>query len=68
MEFCLFGYGSDFFAPAVNMPGVGEYLAAHTVLKAHAKAYHLYDDEYREIQKGTNVQQKGKTGILIIFG
>ena len=55
LEFCLYGYGMDFFAPAINMHGVAEYLAAHTVLKAHAKAYHLYDDEYRQAQKGNSL-------------
>lgn len=52
LEFCLFGYGMDVFAPAMKMSGVADYLAAHTVLKAHAKAYHLYDDEYRPSQEG----------------
>ena len=40
------------FAPANVQPDEGMYLAAHTVIKAHARAYHLYDDKYRETQKG----------------
>lgn len=43
------------FAPGLDMNGIGEYLAAHTVLKAHAKAYHLYDNEFRSSQKGITV-------------
>ncbi|XP_011303233.1 myrosinase 1 [Fopius arisanus] len=28
------------------------YLCAHNVLKAHARAYHIYDEEFRSIQHG----------------
>ncbi|KDR12524.1 Lactase-phlorizin hydrolase [Zootermopsis nevadensis] len=40
------------YAPNVSLPGVGSYLAGHTMLKAHARAYHLYNNKYREHQKG----------------
>ncbi|XP_077288602.1 myrosinase 1-like [Arctopsyche grandis] len=49
---CLEGYGSVTKAPALGMTGIAEYMCAHNLLKAHAKAYHLYDDVYRPIQKG----------------
>ncbi|XP_063234975.1 myrosinase 1-like [Bacillus rossius redtenbacheri] len=52
------GYSSTMIAPAVNAPGVGLYLAAHNVLKAHARVYHLYDDHFRS-------QQRGKVGITL---
>jgi lactase-phlorizin hydrolase len=47
------GYESNTaHAPSIEAPGFGKYLASHTVLKAHARAYHLYDEKYREKQKG----------------
>jgi len=47
------GYSSDkLFAPAVKLPGLGDYLAAHTVIYAHAKVYHLYDQLFRNKQQG----------------
>ncbi|KAJ4446058.1 hypothetical protein ANN_12744 [Periplaneta americana] len=48
------GYESvAFHAPNVGATGFGQYLATHTVLKAHARAYHLYDNEFRAAQQGT---------------
>ena len=29
------------------------YLAGHNIIKAHARAYHTYDDNYRSSQNGT---------------
>ncbi|XP_078407434.1 lactase/phlorizin hydrolase-like [Cetorhinus maximus] len=46
------GYGTDSFPPALNKPGNLPYTVAHVVLKAHAKAFHTYDDKYRSTQKG----------------
>ena len=46
------GYGYGVFAPAHVQPDQGMYLAAHTVIKAHASAYHHYDDNYRATQNG----------------
>lgn len=52
-EICNLGYGDGTFAPGVNdNPGVNDYICGHNVLKAHAEAYHLYDDVYRATQKG----------------
>lgn len=50
--FCTMGYGKEELAPAMNFPGVAEYLAGHTMLLAHAKVYHLYDTKYRKTQRG----------------
>jgi len=48
------GYSSDkAFAPAIKLPGLGDYLAAHTVIHAHARVYHLYDQLFRNKQQGT---------------
>ncbi|KAJ2940600.1 hypothetical protein O0L34_g6542 [Tuta absoluta] len=48
----LFGYGYKRFAPALNAQGIGEYLAAKNIVMAHAKAWRLYDKEFREMQMG----------------
>ncbi|PSN36756.1 hypothetical protein C0J52_19375 [Blattella germanica] len=47
-----FGYERDIFPPGVNFTGIGPYLVSHTILKAHARTYHLYNDEFREMQQG----------------
>ncbi|XP_014242467.1 myrosinase 1 [Cimex lectularius] len=46
------GYGDVLFAPASNLPGIGDYIAGHNALRAHAQAYHLYNKEFRAAQKG----------------
>ncbi|KAJ8973205.1 hypothetical protein NQ317_018954 [Molorchus minor] len=50
---CQGGYGDGRNAPGIKSPGVGEYLCVRTVLLAHAKAYHIYDEEFRSAQNGT---------------
>lgn len=32
--------------------GISDYLCAHNILKAHAQVYHMYDEEFRNKQKG----------------
>jgi hypothetical protein len=50
----MLGYASDKgFAPAINSTGIGDYLAAHTLILAHARVYHLYDEVFRSRQRGT---------------
>jgi beta-glucosidase/6-phospho-beta-glucosidase/beta-galactosidase len=49
---CQLGYGYGVYAPGVASDGIGDYLCAHTVLRAHAKAYHIYDEEFRATQNG----------------
>ncbi|XP_049837156.1 myrosinase 1-like [Schistocerca gregaria] len=46
------GYGENDKAPRINTHGVGEYLSAHTILLAHARTYHMYDEEFRATQQG----------------
>lgn len=48
---CMLGYDNE-FAPAYNSTGVGDYLCGHHILLAHAKAYHIYDREFRQAQQG----------------
>lgn len=49
---CLLGYGYGRNAPLIWSSGVGEYLCAHYIIKAHARAYHIYDEEFRAVQNG----------------
>lgn len=49
---CYQGYGVQRKAPALNMSGIADYLCSRTLLKAHAQVYHLYNNTYREAQKG----------------
>ena len=44
-------------AQGIDGHGIGESMAAHTVLLAHARVYHLYDTVFRNRQKGTQIQQ-----------
>ncbi|KAI7815271.1 glycoside hydrolase, partial [Rhyzopertha dominica] len=57
-QICQEGYGDEEKAPAINRKGIAEYLCGHNLLKAHARAYHLYDEEYRP-------KYNGKVGITI---
>lgn len=66
---CHMGYGTGDFAPEIKSPEA-EYQCAHNVIKAHAKAWHIYDTTYRKKQNG-NLWEKGvlktKTNIIILF-
>ncbi len=49
----VLGYVSGSKAPGVQDPnGTYGYRAGHTVLKAHAAAYRIYDQEFRPTQHG----------------
>lgn len=50
--FCLLGYGGVTLAPVLNSSGIADYLCINHVLKAHAKVYHMYDEEFRPSQNG----------------
>ncbi|XP_049791638.1 myrosinase 1-like [Schistocerca nitens] len=39
-------------APSQPAPGIGDYLAAHTLIKAHARVYHMYQEQYKATQQG----------------
>ena len=52
----VLGYHYPVKAPGVADPnGTYLYIAGHTILKAHAAVYHLYDEEYRAKQNGTRL-------------
>ncbi|CAB1419163.1 unnamed protein product [Pleuronectes platessa] len=46
------GYGLGQIPPNVKNPGIAPYRVAHNLIKAHARAYHTYDDKYRTSQGG----------------
>ncbi|XP_072253761.1 lactase/phlorizin hydrolase-like [Leuresthes tenuis] len=46
------GYGLGQIPPNVMDPGTAPYKVAHNLIKAHATAYHTYDDKYRSSQSG----------------
>ncbi|XP_062288192.1 lactase/phlorizin hydrolase-like [Scomber scombrus] len=46
------GYGLGQIPPNVKNPGTAPYKVAHNLIKAHAKAYHTYDNKYRKSQGG----------------
>ncbi|KAL1775207.1 Lactase-phlorizin hydrolase, partial [Sigmodon hispidus] len=47
------GYGSGEKAPGISLrPGTAPYTVGHNLIKAHAEAWHLYDEKYRASQGG----------------
>ncbi|ELU13711.1 hypothetical protein CAPTEDRAFT_98416 [Capitella teleta] len=50
--FIVYGMGEGYHAPGLESPGEIIYTAAHTVLKAHAEAWHSYDELFRPTQNG----------------
>ncbi|XP_062550643.1 myrosinase 1-like [Armigeres subalbatus] len=50
---CENSYGRDGLAPAINIPGIANYICGHNLLKAHAEAVHLYWDEFQKKQNGS---------------
>ncbi|XP_030753401.1 myrosinase 1-like [Sitophilus oryzae] len=53
---CVNGYEQGIHPPGVPLPGAGAYQCAYVQVLAHAKAWHIYDDEFR-------AQQNGKVGL-----
>jgi len=53
MEVCK-GYAIKGYAPYLNLNNTGFYLAAHTQLIAHGKAYRLYEELFKSTQQGAN--------------
>lgn len=58
LQTTIYGYGSALLAPSLNMSGIADYLAGHTVIISHARAYRLYEKEFKE-------QQQGRVGITL---
>ncbi|XP_018573476.1 myrosinase 1-like [Anoplophora glabripennis] len=51
-QICIGGYGLGYNAPGIKLTGLGDYMCAHHILQAHAKAWHIYDQEFRATQQG----------------
>lgn len=49
---CYYGYAAEWMAPRFNYSGLADYMCAKNLLLAHAKAYHIYDEEFRSKQDG----------------
>lgn len=64
---CEYGYETAFAPPLIQMTGVGGYLCGHTLLVAHARAYRLYNDNYRESQGGMNKNYVNKMNAICSF-
>ena len=50
--FATRGHGTGFHAPGIREPGTAVYKVAHMAIKAHATAYHIYQQEFKATQKG----------------
>uniref|UniRef100_A0A6P7GIE0 Beta-klotho-like n=1 Tax=Diabrotica virgifera virgifera TaxID=50390 RepID=A0A6P7GIE0_DIAVI len=46
------GYGFGYFPPTIHAEGLLEYTCAHSLLRAHARVWHVCDKEFRPTQKG----------------
>ncbi|KAJ8955844.1 hypothetical protein NQ318_005389 [Aromia moschata] len=51
-QICHGGYGIGAYAPGILSPGVDEYKCSKYVLLAHARAWRIYNDEFRSTQNG----------------
>ncbi|XP_072400034.1 myrosinase 1-like [Diabrotica undecimpunctata] len=51
-QICGAGYGIGYFPPNIQSQDLLEYQCVHNLVRAHAKAWHIYDEEFRPTQKG----------------
>ncbi|XP_047024158.1 lactase-phlorizin hydrolase-like [Helicoverpa zea] len=52
-QVCHDGYGSVTKALMLNITDVGEFICAKNLILAHAKAYHVYNDEFKPVRGGS---------------
>merc|ERR1712137_839883 len=45
------GYGNGAHAPGITNTGTDDYTAGHNLLRAHARAYRLYESTYKPTHK-----------------
>ncbi|XP_063993310.1 myrosinase 1-like [Diachasmimorpha longicaudata] len=57
-NYCEQSYAGSKQAPGMDLPFFANYLCLHNLLKAHARVYQVYNEEFR-------AEQKGKIGIVI---
>ncbi|CAG9765651.1 unnamed protein product [Ceutorhynchus assimilis] len=50
--YCSLGYLTGEHAPGYILPAEAIYKCAYTTVMAHAKAYHIYQDEFKRTQNG----------------
>jgi lactase-phlorizin hydrolase len=50
--FSVLGYGTGEMAPGGKNTTADPYIAGHNIIRAHAEAYHSYNNTYRASQKG----------------
>ncbi|XP_041469142.1 cytosolic beta-glucosidase-like [Lytechinus variegatus] len=48
----LLGHAIGYFAPGVTEDGTTIYVVAHNIIRSHARAWHTYNDTYRQLQNG----------------
>ena len=60
------GYEIPYFAPGIFTYGEGIYIAAHNILKTHARVYHMYDEKFRATQNGKSKSIDGLIGMLLV--
>ncbi|KAK6982460.1 lactase-phlorizin hydrolase [Biomphalaria glabrata] len=48
----IMGYGDGTSAPGHKDPGSGAYISGHNLILSHAKAYRLYERDFKATQKG----------------
>ena len=58
LQISLLGHGIGNMAPGLKDLGFGVYQVSHNLIKAHASAWHIYNDEFRR-------QQQGEVGISL---
>lgn len=46
------GHEDGIFAPGIKEPGTSAYLTGHNMLRAHTKAWHCYNSDFRHLQGG----------------
>lgn len=49
---CVMGYGDGVYAPGITEAATAPYICSHNSIKAHAKAYRLYEREFKASQGG----------------
>ncbi|XP_072400061.1 myrosinase 1-like [Diabrotica undecimpunctata] len=49
---CNGGYASGLVPPLIRSEGIKEYVCVYHLLLAHARAWHVYDEEFRQKQRG----------------
>ena len=62
----IIGYGTGEHAPGIKGIGTDVYEAGHNLIKAHAMAYKIYDEEFRQKQNG-NISHSTPKKVKVLF-